>query len=324
MYKNDVCIIYNEIYSMTTSFAYVWCIFGGDNYIKGAIPSAYSVKLTETKNDLVCMVTKDVTNEGKSLLLKIFNHVIEVPYLIYKTKLLKTKKQQEMYKSWSDKGYTKFNCLSLTQYKKILLMDADTIVLQNLDHLFDLQTPAATFSSPWCYLKNGIPLKYTQKHGDKIIPSEVKDGLNNGGIVAIATTMLLEPSFYEEYKKTLEDLQPIGFNCHSMVDEQTISYFFSIIKNQNWTYIHQKYNTFINKYEWLKGEKPVVLHYFNIKTWITKRSKWNDMEPYYQIVDLLIEKGLITKEYIEGYEKIKEIECFWCKNHKTFKRNVCL
>lgn len=42
---------------------------------------------------------------------------------------------------------------NLTDYEKVLFVDADKIVLSNCDSLFDLRAPAGTFSSPWCVLE---------------------------------------------------------------------------------------------------------------------------------------------------------------------------
>jgi hypothetical protein len=42
-------------------FCYVLLVMKGDNYIPGALVTAYSLRLTGTKHDLVCMITDDVS-----------------------------------------------------------------------------------------------------------------------------------------------------------------------------------------------------------------------------------------------------------------------
>jgi alpha-N-acetylglucosamine transferase len=49
-------------------------------------------------------------------------------------------------KTWSsnwDKAFFKLYALRLTQYEKVLLLDVDTIILQNTDEIFGYETPAA-------------------------------------------------------------------------------------------------------------------------------------------------------------------------------------
>ena len=123
---------------MPSENAYVWTIFKGDRYIPGVLVSAYSVKRTNTKYNLICLVTPDVTDIGRKELAKICTKVIEVPYIkAIRTPNLTTKRQEELYKPWKSVSYTKWNVLNLTQYKKIFLLDADTIVTKNIDSVFD-------------------------------------------------------------------------------------------------------------------------------------------------------------------------------------------
>ena len=56
---------------MTKSkYAYVWAIFKGDRYIPGILISSWSIKRTNTKYDLVCMVTHDVSEKARKILRK--------------------------------------------------------------------------------------------------------------------------------------------------------------------------------------------------------------------------------------------------------------
>lgn len=104
---------------MPSENAYVWVIFKGDRYIPGVLASAYSVKRTNTKYDLICLVTPDVSNIGRKELAKICNKVIEINYIRVTRPKLKTTRQKELYKTWIDVSYTKWNILNLTQYKKV-------------------------------------------------------------------------------------------------------------------------------------------------------------------------------------------------------------
>ena len=45
--------------------------------------------------------------------------------------------------------FTKLNCWRLTQYKKCVFMDADTLVVRNIDDLFDREELSASPDAGW-------------------------------------------------------------------------------------------------------------------------------------------------------------------------------
>lgn len=148
----------------TKKYAYVTLVMLGDKYISAAIVLAHSLKKLETKADLVVLVTNDVTDKGKDVLRKFFDHVIEVPYI--QVRNFRTQKQPS--RKYLDYVFTKFHLFNLTQYKKILLIDADAIVLKYPDHLFTLNAPAG------CYLKDKDLFISYGKNGQYILPPNDK------------------------------------------------------------------------------------------------------------------------------------------------------
>ena len=65
---------------MFTKYAYVYVIFGGDRYVPGVYLSAYSLKKLNTKYDIVCMVTDDVSNEAIQHLKPVVDRIIKIKY----------------------------------------------------------------------------------------------------------------------------------------------------------------------------------------------------------------------------------------------------
>lgn len=292
--------------NLIDKYSYVWCVFGGNKYVIGAIASAFSVKKSKTNHDLVCMYTDDVTDT--ELLSKAFTKIVKVDYLQYKSKDLKTKKQKDIYGSWIDKSYTKMNCLSLIEYKKILFMDADTVVLNNIDHLFQLQAPAGTFSSPWGDKYGGtIPLKmYPNLHGELVSTGSIRSAMMNGGVAVIATTLLLEPDMdvFDKYKIYLEWSQPFGFqNCNSGFDEQSITSFYAKVYGKDWVHIHQRYNFIPWKANWMNREdKAHVFHFFNKdKPWTMNPKEWPDLKIYFSVLADMINSGDYSEDEIKKY-----------------------
>ncbi|ABI35770.1 glycosyl transferase [Ectropis obliqua nucleopolyhedrovirus] len=128
--------------------AYVTLVMLGDEYVAGAIALAKSLIFNETIYDLVCMVTPDVSSDAIQRLSQFYN-VIKVSFLHQKCAAMLTKRQNEMYSKWINYSFTKWQCLNLCQYKKIVYLDADHLVVKNIDNLFELQTPALCFADQY-------------------------------------------------------------------------------------------------------------------------------------------------------------------------------
>ncbi|CAH8500429.1 unnamed protein product [Schistosoma bovis] len=104
-----------------------------DEYCVGALVLAASLKQSETSKELTILVTPGLSSQMRQLLCSTYDNVIEVQPVITKgwsqpviggrTELIET--------------FTKIQVWSLTQFTKVVFMDADTLVLQNVDELFD-------------------------------------------------------------------------------------------------------------------------------------------------------------------------------------------
>lgn len=271
-------------------FAYVSLLMKGNGYLPGLRALSASLKATGTTHDFICLVTPDV---DKELVLPYVARIKEVPYLTYPTRAMKTMKQQKMYDSWMSDSYTKWSCLTLTEYEKILFLDLDTIAVQNLDHLFDRPTPAATFSNAWAdpYTTRGLFNPYRSlKDADRVPASAIRIGLERA-FVLIATSVLLTPS-QEAFDRLLNILsnatvnQPFGFpGCYSAFDEQALTLVY-----QDWYHISQSYNMIPwHAKTWLPPTEQVsVYHYFGDKPWTLKREQWPDLAPWWRYHDTTV------------------------------------
>jgi glycogenin glucosyltransferase len=145
-------------------YAYVTLVMLGDNYISGAIVLAKSIKDAGSNADLVVLITPDVSSEGKELLKAYFDKVIDINYI--QVQNWRTKKQQ--HRKYLELVFTKFHLFNLTEYKKVLLIDADALVLKHPDHLFTLNAPAG------CFLENKDLFISYDKEGNYILPTDGK------------------------------------------------------------------------------------------------------------------------------------------------------
>jgi hypothetical protein len=200
-------------------YAYVTLVMLGDKYVSAAIVLAHSIRQLGSQADLVVLVTPDVSEDGKLTLHKFYDHVININYIT----IPNWRTKQQKHKKYLELVFTKFHVFDLVQYKKILLIDADALVLKYPDHLFSLNTPAGCFLEDKnliiSYDEEGnyiLPkektLKWYQKYCDccghgKLIPQKYTDRVltdrNNSGIGG--GLMLLEPK-EGEFKNILKEL----------------------------------------------------------------------------------------------------------------------
>lgn len=303
----------------------------GDAYIPGALVSCWSWKNTGSRARTVCMVTADVSEGGRQSLREVFDEVVEVPYLRQECRMLSTQRKRAMYDDWVGEGFTKWACLSLTRFDKVLLVDADTVVLGCMDALFSIPCPAGTFSSPWHRPWNPRPETKPNpymglRHGDAIPRETLEQGYHTS--VLIGTTVLLQPSAkdYEDLRAWLAARRPFGFKqCGSMMDEQCIAFFYHEVRpRRSWHYIHQRYNFIPWKPQWLDGglsgaHAPRIFHYFNKKPWDISRREFQDCEAWWLQADHLCTTKSALKRWFRASELFQgpqEARCFWCNENR--------
>eukprot|EP00741_Cyanophora_paradoxa_P012567 tig00020614_g12143.t1 len=103
--------------------------------VTGAVVLAYSLLKTNTTRQLVCMVTPEVPEIERLMLSLFFDRVVVVDPI-------------EIPSATSPLGqgqvagvFTKLRLFQLTEYKRLVWMDSDAIVVQNADELFDCHPP---------------------------------------------------------------------------------------------------------------------------------------------------------------------------------------
>jgi lipopolysaccharide biosynthesis glycosyltransferase len=276
-----------------SKYAYICLVMKGDTYIPGAIVVAHSIRETNTKNDIVCMVTPDVSPSGIKQLHIVFDYVQLVDYIEATTKNLRNKKIEDRYSAWKSVAYTKWNLMKLIQYKKVMFMDADLVVVKNIDSLFELQTPAGTFSLSQAkpFRKNGLYNPYkTVSHGHLVNKKEIDKGFKS--FVCIGTSLVITPDekHFDVYVKMIKSMEPFGFElCYNGPDEQSIVWFYNNVLNVSWTHIHQSYNMIPWKQKgWMpkRCNKPYVLHYVcEKKPWVLNRDSWKDLALWWKYAD---------------------------------------
>lgn len=109
--------------------AYATVLLSANNYVCGAIAAAQSIRMAGSTRDLVILVDKTITEHQKKGLEMAGWKVRTIE------RIRNPKAERKAYNEWN---YSKFRLWQLTDYDKIIFIDADLIILRNIDKLFRL------------------------------------------------------------------------------------------------------------------------------------------------------------------------------------------
>ncbi|VDL50727.1 unnamed protein product [Hymenolepis diminuta] len=116
-----------------------------NEYAVGAMVLAASLRNTKTTKKLVCMVTNTVESPMLEQVKEFFDEVVRVDVLDSRDEVnLKLLNRPEL-----GVTFTKLHCWRLTQYTKCVFMDADTMVTQNVDDMFEGEEITAAPDPGW-------------------------------------------------------------------------------------------------------------------------------------------------------------------------------
>tara|TARA_B100001094_G_scaffold322812_1_gene372706 strand:+ start:7494 stop:8192 length:699 start_codon:yes stop_codon:yes gene_type:complete len=217
-----------------------------DAYLPGVIALIKSLKYNQCKSDILIMVTKDVSLNSKDIIFKLGAFINDIEEINYKGNNAHKIKDRYGKTNESWKMFTKLNIWKLCKYEKILYIDADTITLQNVDHLFDTN---ARFSA---VMGGSKILKYY--------------GIEGG-------VLLIEPSL-DTYKNLIDAMNDDTDNL-IMSDQSLINDYFS--KRGEITVLDKRYNVLQKKNKHTKD--AFIYHWNGVKPWndrnISNFKIWN-------------------------------------------------
>ncbi|KAK5897813.1 hypothetical protein CgunFtcFv8_015284 [Champsocephalus gunnari] len=116
-----------------------------DSYARGAMVLGKSLRNHNTSKKLVALIGPQMSEPCKAVLKRIYDEVREVDVLDSgDTAHLAMMKRPDL-----GVTFTKLHCWTLTHYSKCVFMDADTLVLSNIDELFNREELSAAPDPGW-------------------------------------------------------------------------------------------------------------------------------------------------------------------------------
>ncbi|XP_065344381.1 glycogenin-1 isoform X5 [Cloeon dipterum] len=157
-----------------------------DSYSLGALVLAHSLKRVGSTRRLVVMVTSGVTMVMQDQLRAIFDEVHLVDVLDSKDAV------NLALLSRPDLGitFTKLHCWRLTNYNKCVFLDADTLVLQPCDELFDREEFSAAPDPGWpdCFNSGVFVFRPNEDTYKSLISLALTKGSFDGGDQGLLNT----------------------------------------------------------------------------------------------------------------------------------------
>jgi len=185
-----------------------------DNYAVGALTLAASLKRVNTNKKLAIMITNTISEDILRTFDEVFDDVVSVEamdsgdvanlVLLDRTELGIT--------------FTKVRCWTLTQYTKCVFLDADTLVLQNCDELFDREELSAAPDAGWpdCFNSGVFVFRPNLNTYKDLVTHAVTTGSFDGGDQGLLNT------FFSDWStRDLSRHLPFTYN---MVATATYSY----------------------------------------------------------------------------------------------------
>ncbi|KAH8502637.1 hypothetical protein Peur_066500 [Populus x canadensis] len=115
--------------------AYATILHSAHVYVCGAIAAAQSIRLSGSNRDLVILVDETISVYHRSGLEAAGWKIRTIQ------RIRNPKAEKDAYNEWN---YSKFRLWQLTDYDKIIFIDADLLILRNIDFLFGMPEISAT------------------------------------------------------------------------------------------------------------------------------------------------------------------------------------
>nr|XP_036668881.1 glycogenin-1 isoform X4 [Drosophila suzukii] len=150
-----------------------------DTYSLGALVLAHSLRRAKTAHQLAVLVTPTVSPAMRDRLKEVYNVVQEVNVLDSQDAAnLALLSRPEL-----GVTFTKLHCWRLVQFEKCVFLDADTLVLQNCDELFEREELSAAPDVSWpdCFNSGVFVFRPSVDTFSQITEFAVKNGSFDGG-----------------------------------------------------------------------------------------------------------------------------------------------
>jgi len=188
--------------------AYVTTICNGDGYVPGVEALGKSLKASGTKIPMVAMTTADVSEKARASLTREGWIIRPVEHIANPNR-----ETQQLFPRFAN-AYTKLRSWDLAEYDKVVMLDADTIVLQNVDDLFERPdfSAAPDFLLPDRFNSGVMVIEPNAERFHRMIEALSHNPSYDGGDQGFLNTF-----FPDWYAMPVAHRLPVGYNLFHFI-----------------------------------------------------------------------------------------------------------
>ena len=216
-------------------YSYV-CVLSTNSYLEGVLVLNENLKQLNSKYPLLCLINENISEKSKKILER-FN----IKYKIVNSVMPKSTIPETRWKYTFDK----LSIFNLTEFEKIVYLDLDFLILENLDYLFEIEEFTMIYDLKENYSCSAlIILKPNNNDYNEMIK------LNE--IMNMNDSIIGDQDIINEYFDDINEL-PIEYNFIKGIEKELVDVY-DPIKNK----IVKKYKC--NDFYW--SENPKIIHYY--------------------------------------------------------------
>lgn len=244
-------------------------ILSTDSYLPGVLSLFESIRRTNTKiSDFVVIINQEIKKETINRL-KESRIIVKIMPKIEAPQEIKSK--NKLFPHWNN-TFDKFNIFNLTEYDKVVYLDSDIYVSENIDELFEKPNMSAViagksypFNKHWNELNSGVMV---------IEPKEgIREELINRMYEMSKIKRALRKPHKQEYKRFFSNISLLKIKdkickyVQGIGDQDVLEDFFDW-KNNPQLHLDEQYNVFSNYADYYKkdlGINPKCYHFIGAK-----------------------------------------------------------
>ncbi|RCH88920.1 hypothetical protein CU097_005998 [Rhizopus azygosporus] len=175
-----------------------------DSYASGALVIAHRLRDLGSRKELLCLVTPNISTHVQNMLSKYYKTI--------PVETIRSKDHQNLLllgRPDLDISLTKIHLWRLTQYKKIVFLDADTLPLQNIDELFDRPSFSAAPDAGWpdCFNSGVFVAEPSESIYQDLVRLAAETGSFDGGDQGLLNT------YFSSWPDSSSHRLPFTFNA---------------------------------------------------------------------------------------------------------------
>jgi len=214
-----------------------------DHYSAGAMVLGASLRRVKTTRKLVCMVTQGVGERMRASLSNVFDRLIVVEEMDSGD----AKNLQLLNRHDLGITFTKIRCWTLTEYSKCVFLDADTLVVQNSDELFDREEFSAAPDAGWpdCFNSGVFVFRPNMNTYSALLEHARESGSFDGGDQGLLNT------FFSSWATT-------DINKH-------LPFIYNMVASATYSYLpaFKKFGSQVKIVHFIGETKPWLVHFDN-------------------------------------------------------------